>query len=73
MVGKYKTGERVGWMGGDWNGDEFFDQKDITLSMKLGNYHTPSQAALIPEPCSALLLILGVMLLAHYKRILNNN
>ncbi|MCP4191987.1 MAG: hypothetical protein GY768_15350 [Planctomycetaceae bacterium] len=69
QAGKYedKVVGNSNWSDGDWNGDGDFNSTDFVKAFQSGGYEAgPRSAAakLIPEPSTALLAILGLLLLA---------
>jgi hypothetical protein len=64
---KYGTGEMATWAQGDWNGDMLFDSGDLVLAFQDGGYVTGATAA-VPEPGSYLMLTIGLVGLAIYRR-----
>ena len=72
-AGKYETGEPAVWIEGDWNADLVFDSGDFVAAFADGGYETgqyPSAVSAVPEPGSALLLLIGAacLLLRRAKR-----
>ena len=67
-AGKYETQEVTSYAEGDWNGDRVFNSSDLVAAFTDGGYERgPLPAAAIPEPASASLLILGLVLLFRFR------
>lgn len=57
------------WASGDWNGDTEFDSLDFVTAFVGGGYEEgPRTDAMVPEPGSWLLLVLGALPLAGLRR-----
>ena len=58
------------WETGDWNGDQEFNTSDLVLAFQENGYEqAPRPAAVVPEPCSVLLLMMGALtFLANRRR-----
>ena len=59
------------WSTGDWDGDGEFDTSDLVVALDAGGYERgPREAvAVVPEPGSSCLLLLGVLgILGSYCR-----
>ena len=53
-----------GWAEGDWNGDGDFTSRDFVFAFQDGGYEKgPRVAAVVPEPSSVFLVLLGVAVL----------
>lgn len=64
QFGKYETGEAAGWESGDWNADLVFDSTDFVAAFQTGGYEMgprPPAAAAVPEPSTAVLMWLAVV------------
>jgi hypothetical protein len=48
-----------GWSSGDWDGDGDFTTGDLVAAFQDGGYEKSPQAALVPEPCSWFMLLIG--------------
>jgi hypothetical protein len=67
IAGKYESGQPATWSEGDFNGDSVFDSGDLVTAFIGGGYEVgprPNVPAAVPEPCAALLMMLGVGSLA---------
>jgi hypothetical protein len=64
QAGKYEQGILASWSQGDWLSDGRFNSADIVAAFQEGGYELGPRHALaaVPEPSSAILLILGLML-----------
>jgi hypothetical protein len=64
--GKYETGEDAGWAQGDWDGNGLFDSSDMVTAFVDGGYEKGprANAAVVPEPTSVLLLVMGLIAVA---------
>ncbi len=63
-AGKYESGASANWSEGDWSGDLVFDSGDLVAAFSDGGFELgprPAVAA-VPEPASALLLALGLVI-----------
>jgi hypothetical protein len=51
------------WAEGDWNGDGDFESGDLVVALADGGYETGPRAGrhAVPEPSSAMLLLLGIV------------
>ena len=72
-TGKYEDGVpmNAGWVEGDWNGDSDFDSSDFVAAFTGGGFEVgprPDRPQAVPEPSSALLILLGVAGLALRRR-----
>ncbi|MCA9147880.1 MAG: hypothetical protein KDA92_01210 [Planctomycetales bacterium] len=64
QIGKYETGQEAGWGEGDWDGDAVFSSGDFVAAFQDGGYERGprgAEAAVVPEPCSAQILITAVI------------
>lgn len=65
-IGEYEDllTENSGWSDGDWNADREFDTQDFVLALQEGSYEmgTRRPVAVIPEPSTASLALLGMTL-----------
>ena len=43
---KYRTGQGATWSEGDWNGDGYFDQRDIVTALQAASFVALVDAAL---------------------------
>ena len=53
-----------GWATGDWNGDQEFNSSDFVTAFQAGGFEAGPKAAaaqLVPEPNTAILLLLGFL------------
>ena len=74
--GKYETGGAATWGQGDWNGDQVFDSGDFVAAFGNGGYEMGEMpggpnpaAAVVPEPSSLVLILLGgLMILANRRQ-----
>jgi hypothetical protein len=68
--GKYETGEDASWEDGDWNGDGTFGSGDMVTAFVGGGYEKGKRPAVanVPEPSTVILLALGWMAAAWYRR-----
>ncbi len=69
--GRYETGSPAGWAAGDWNGDMLFNSSDLVFAFAGGGYEMgplPDGVAAVPEPGSAILVLVGVLLLVARTR-----
>ncbi|MDG2382982.1 MAG: PEP-CTERM sorting domain-containing protein [Pirellulaceae bacterium] len=68
--GKFETGETAGWTQGDWNGDKVFDSGDFVAAFTDGGFERGVVPAVnaVPEPSSAVLLIIATSLLGSRIR-----
>jgi hypothetical protein len=59
------------WAEGDWSGDGDFDSTDVILALQSGGYFegigTVGEGELVPEPTSAVLMLLGIMALCRCR------
>lgn len=72
VIGEYEdeVAGNSGWAEGDWNGDGDFDSADFVEAFQDGGFEAgprPATAA-VPEPTSALLTVVPVMLLGIARR-----
>jgi hypothetical protein len=69
-VGKYESGNAATWAEGDWNGDAVFTSSDFVTAFSAGGYELGPRAAVsaVPEPASAVLMLLGLGALAARRR-----
>jgi hypothetical protein len=69
-VGKYETGGAAQWEEGDWNCDGQFTSGDFVAAFTDGGYEMGVRPAVnaVPEPASALLLLLGGLWLVRRRR-----
>ena len=68
--GKFETGETAGWTQGDWNGDKVFDSGDFVAAFTDGGFERGVVPAVnaVPEPSSAVLIIIATSLLGSRIR-----
>jgi hypothetical protein len=65
--GKYEVNEDSVWSSGDFNGDGRTNTSDLVAALADGGYELgrpPAVAAVVPEPSTILLTLLGMVLLA---------
>ena len=70
-AGEYEDGVagNSSWAEGDWNGDGDFDSSDFVSAFSAGGYEIgPRQAAVVPEPTSISLVLLGLLSLFRVVR-----
>ena len=67
---KYETGEAAGWAEGDWDGSGLFDSSDMVAAFADGGYEqgVRPDAVAVPEPMSVMLLVMGLIGLAIFRR-----
>lgn len=65
---KYETGQAAGWAEGDWNGDGLFTSGDFVAAFIDGGYEKGPKGNLVPEPSTAVLMLLGIMAAAGSMR-----
>ena len=63
-AGRYETRRSAGWAEGDWNGDGVFGTGDLVKALEDGGYEMGprADAAAVPEPSSAALLIFAALM-----------
>jgi hypothetical protein len=68
--GKFETGTPATWEEGDWDGDLRFATSDFVAAFQDGGFEQGPVAAVssVPEPCAALLLLLGAGLCGGHRR-----
>ncbi len=69
--GKFETGSAAVWSQGDWNGDGVFNSGDFVAAFIDGGYeigNRPAGVAVVPEPSSAVLLLLGALFTLRMRR-----
>ena len=68
-AGKYEIAEYASWSEGDWDGDGFFGTGDFVIAFEDGGYEKGSQtdAAVVPEPGSVLLLLIAMSQLGIWR------
>jgi hypothetical protein len=60
--------ENSTWSTGDWNGDGDFSSRDLVTAFQGNGFeHGPRAAVFVPEPCSLMLAVMSVTLLARTK------
>ena len=60
-----------GWATGDWDGDGDFTTSDFVTALSGGGYEVGPRAAVaaaVPEPCSAVLLAIGLLAVCRGRR-----
>jgi hypothetical protein len=72
-AGKYEDtiDKNAGWEEGDWNADQDFNSADLITGLADGGYEQgvfPDGAAVVPEPASAGMLMLGLLYLLTRRR-----
>ena len=60
QAGRYETDEAAGWTEGDWSGDGRFGSRDLVVAFQDNGYEQGPQAATIPEPTAATLLLIAL-------------
>jgi hypothetical protein len=67
QAGKFEIASNATWGEGDWDGNQRFNSSDFVVAFQEGGYEAGPRAATqaVPEPSSALLLSLGLLLLAR--------
>ena len=62
-AGTYENGSAAKWSTGDFNGDGVFTTSDLISALSDGGYEQGARAAVsaVPEPASAMLLVLGIL------------
>ncbi len=71
VAGKYESGQSASWDEGDWSGDQLFDSSDFVAAFVDGGYELgplPAAVNAVPEPASAVLLLLGLACLVSRRR-----
>ncbi len=71
VAGKYETGDPASWGEGDWDANLVFDSSDFVASFVDGGYEqglVPGAVQAVPEPASALLMLLGLIALVWRRR-----
>jgi hypothetical protein len=68
--GKYEIEVTAGWEAGDWDGNTFFDSSDMVAAFVDGGYEQGPKVAVsaVPEPSSAVLMLLAIGLLTSHRR-----
>ncbi|MCP4192505.1 MAG: EF-hand domain-containing protein [Planctomycetaceae bacterium] len=63
QAGEYEDGlnRNSNWAEGDWNADGDFDSSDLVVAFANGGYEQRPAANAVPEPSSAVLLIVGLL------------
>lgn len=69
-AGKFELDENATWGEGDWNGDLRFNSGDFVAAFSGGGFEQGPRAAVsaVPEPSSAVLLVLGGLALSRRRR-----
>lgn len=68
--GKFEKDEAAGWEEGDWNGDLRFNTTDFVNAFQDGGFEKGprTQAQVVPEPSSALLMPLALACICGWRR-----
>lgn len=63
VAGEYEDALAINstWETGDWTADGEFNTRDLVVAFQAGTYEQPAAAVAIPEPSSAVLLLLGIL------------
>ena len=69
-AGEYEDGiaENSYWTTGDWNSDGDFDSSDLVVAFRDGRYEEGPAVNAVPEPSSAVLLIIGLLALVRRRK-----
>ena len=68
-AGEYEDGiaENSYWTEGDWNSDGDFDSSDLVVTFRGGHYEQGPAINAVPEPSTAVLLLIGVLALVRRR------
>jgi hypothetical protein len=69
QIGEYEDGlvKNSTWASGDWSGDGEFDSQDLVLAFQDGGFERTTAVAVVPEPASAHLLAMGLLLMMRRR------
>ncbi|MCP4191095.1 MAG: PEP-CTERM sorting domain-containing protein [Planctomycetaceae bacterium] len=66
---KYESGEAAGWGEGDFSGDSLFNSGDLVVAFSDAGYEQGARGvAVVPEPSSLALLMLGLLALSTRRK-----
>ena len=78
LIAAFSTGEyedavaqNSTWSSGDWDGNGEFDSNDLIAALAEGGYEAGARAAVsaVPEPASFVMLIVGLLSVASWRRV----